>query len=73
MPVYEYECKNGHRFESIRRVTDIAETLVCQECKSENKIVRAKLVPSMTGSPHFRAGGAGGFYKPTRPEHDPSA
>ena len=29
---------------------------------------KAPLVPSMTCAPILKAGGVGGFYKPTRPE-----
>jgi putative FmdB family regulatory protein len=31
MPIYEYRCDNGHRFEVLQRMTDDALT-ECQEC-----------------------------------------
>lgn len=31
MPIYEYKCENGHRFEVIQRMTDESLT-ECEEC-----------------------------------------
>lgn len=76
MPLYEYECKNGHRTERVASVTtpgEPLETIPCPKCPppvvrrgrraNTVKPVRAELVPSLTGAPKFKAGGVGGFYK----------
>jgi len=34
MPIYEYECKNGHRFETIQKISDDPLTK-CKECHTE--------------------------------------
>jgi putative FmdB family regulatory protein len=34
MPIYEYECKNGHRFEAIQKISDDPLTK-CKECDAE--------------------------------------
>src|SRR5919108_4523282 len=31
MPIYEYRCTNGHRFEALQRITDDPIT-ACEEC-----------------------------------------
>lgn len=72
MPVYEYECKNGHRVERILSFSEFKETVVCEKCTEQQRDevgpyrpVRARLVPSRTGKPILKAG-VGGFYSPTR-------
>jgi putative FmdB family regulatory protein len=64
MPIYEYVCKSGHRTELILSIKEeLPESTRCRKCKK-----KAPLVPSMTCAPILKAGGVGGFYKPTRPE-----
>lgn len=49
MPVYEYECKNGHRFERVKsiKVSDrVRDNDKCDACGE-----RAKLAPSRTAHP----------------------
>jgi len=72
MPVYEFECKNGHRVEQVRSLSEFTEVIACPECRrlrvaahTDGRIVRARLVPSMTGTPILKAG-VGGFERPTR-------
>ena len=36
MPVYEYECRNGHRFEALQKVTDRA-LRCCEVCSAPAK------------------------------------
>ena len=63
MPLYEYECKNGHRVELIIPLADFTERVGCVECYKKNgRVVCAKLVPSRTGTPILKKG-CGGFYK----------
>lgn len=71
MPLYEYECPKGHRTERVASLATPGEPvdwIYCPECKKVRKPHRkmelARLVPSLTGPPRFKAGGAGGFYKP---------
>jgi hypothetical protein len=67
MPLYEFQCKSGHRIELIIPLTDFTEQVACIECYNKSgRIAHAKLVPSMTGPPKFKRGGAGGFYKPSK-------
>ena len=72
MPVYEYECKNGHRTTLVLHISEFKESTLCTQCRiaqSEGVLpktkvpVKAKLVPSRTGPPKFKRG-IGGFYKP---------
>lgn len=79
MPIYEYLCEEGHRTEEVRSLSEFTEVIACPECrkqkiaaKTDGRVRKAKLVPSMTGTPILKAG-RGGFYKPTRPERDPNA
>lgn len=49
MPVYEYECANGHRFERVKSIKISAKQLEndkCDECKAA-----ATLQVSQTGAP----------------------
>jgi putative FmdB family regulatory protein len=73
MPIYEYQCKNGHRVEVVAPISDFKEEIVCRQCAQRNRTevvngrgrtVRAILVPSHTAPPKFKRG-SGGFYKPT--------
>lgn len=72
MPIYEYQCSNNHRTTLVLSISEFKEETPCTQCRiaqQEGKLkktrvpVRAKLVPSLTGAPKFKAGGAGGFYK----------
>lgn len=65
MPVYEFACSKGHRFERILSFSEFKEEIPCEECKKKKSKTKAKLVPSMTGKPRFMGGGSGGFYSPT--------
>lgn len=39
MPIYEYECKNGHRFEAIQKMSEDPLTK-CKECDAKaNRIM----------------------------------
>lgn len=62
MPVYEYECKDGHRSERVvqMRLMTQDEPKMTHRCEC-GKV--AKLVPSRTGTPILKAG-CGGFFKP---------
>lgn len=60
MPIYEYLCSTGHRFERIDRVKDQKKLVYCKECRTI-----AQLVPSRTGKPILKAG-VGGFHAPTK-------
>lgn len=45
MPVYEYECKKGHRFERVKsiKVTDrVRDNDRCPECKSTAKLAASR-------------------------------
>lgn len=73
MPIYEYQCKNGHRTELVLSISEFMEEIICRNCARHNRTevvngrgqtCRARLVPSLPGAPKFKAGGAGGFYKP---------
>ena len=69
MPIYEYVCKNGHRFErysSVKEKEEPLETVPCNVGKCKSQFIIAELVPSQTGAPILKAGGVGGFYKPSR-------
>jgi len=50
MPIYDYKCKNGHTFESMRSIADRREPKDCPECG-----VNAKFVFSVNNKfkPHF--------------------
>lgn len=67
MPVYEYECENGHKFERYAAITAKNEPLAkvgCPTCSGKNgKIVKANLITSLPGKPRLVTG-VGGFYKP---------
>ncbi len=77
MPLYEYICSRGHRTERIASIAATDEPLLsiaCPKCPSPTvrrgrragtvQLVRAVLVPSLTGKPKFKKG-CGGFYAPT--------
>jgi putative FmdB family regulatory protein len=64
MPIYEYKCAAGHTFTRIVSFSEFAETVACEKCSKKGKPRLAKLQMSLTGQPKFKAGGAGGFYKP---------
>lgn len=50
MPIYEYECKNGHRIEMFHRVGEEAFLIMCPICKeSAKKIVSAPEIPRNRG------------------------
>lgn len=61
MPVYEYECAKGHRFERVRSFKEEIDSSRCPTCGKQ-----AKLVPSLPGKPVLKAG-IGGFHAPTKP------
>lgn len=63
MPVYEYVCGQGHRFERIVPVSKIEPQpkVKCPYC--ERKHVDAELVFSRTSKPILKAG-IGGFHSP---------
>lgn len=66
MPVYEYECKNGHRTERVKsfKVSKrVLENDRCDKCDGT-----AKLVPSRTGAPVLIGRGfhANDYNAPTR-------
>lgn len=70
MPLYEYECRNGHRSERILHISEFVEEIVCDECRKAFKKNKkyseslARLVVSRTGPPVLKKG-IGGFYSPT--------
>ena len=78
LPLYEFICPNGHRFERLMTLAEGERTteVVCEEpCKVCGPIKKngqsvhpctliAKRVEFSTFSPHFAPGGAGGFHKP---------
>lgn len=39
MPTYDYECPEGHRFESFRAIRDRKEPIACPDCGEEGEIV----------------------------------
>ena len=66
MPIYAYECTNGHRFERVKsiRVSDRQrENDKCDVCAA-----KAKLVPSRTGAPILVGSGffCNDYQQPTR-------
>lgn len=67
MPVYEYQCPKGHKFERIVQFSkeEPLETVPCNVGKCKSKFVIAELLASRTGAP-ILIRGRGGFYKPTR-------
>jgi putative FmdB family regulatory protein len=69
MPLYEFECSNGHRTEQMRSLSEFVESITCPECQKKNCTSRrrAVLIPSNTGAPRL-VKGVGGFYSPTTPE-----
>jgi len=42
MPIYEYECEGGHRFEGVRSIGERLK-VVCPECKHT-----VHIIPSLT-------------------------
>ena len=34
MPIYAYNCKNGHEFERMLKVSEIDKRIRCPECKT---------------------------------------
>lgn len=70
MPVYEYECPEGHKFERVVQfqLDEPKEKVRCKHVLI-GQIRRcpemAVLVPSRTGKPILKAGKVGGFYAPT--------
>lgn len=77
MPMYEYKCEKGHviqRFADIKAPGEPVDWIPCPKCPppvvkrgrraKTVQPVRAEFVYSLTGVPRFKAGGAGGFYKP---------
>jgi putative FmdB family regulatory protein len=62
MPVYLFECSDGHRFEKIASIRQFSKTGKCIVCGK-----RAQLIPSLTAPPILKAGGVGGFYRSTKP------
>ena len=78
MPVYEYECKQGHRTERVVFLSAGGGNEPLEKCKCEARVLfhenqedtrvvtcgkTARLVPSRTGKPILKAG-IGGFYSP---------
>lgn len=45
MPIYDYECKNGHVVEELRSVNARHDDLVCPQCEEAMTLV--------VGAPHF--------------------
>lgn len=39
MPFYEYECKKGHTFDSMRSIADRREPKDCPECGADSKFI----------------------------------
>lgn len=39
MPLYEYECKNGHRFEVKRPIDRRHDEIHCQDCRAIARLV----------------------------------
>lgn len=71
MPIYEYQCRKNpkHVFESVQPFTHSDYPQPCPECKKAKPHSRAlpvmgERIMSVTAAPKFKAGGAGGFYKP---------
>ena len=70
MPIYEYVCAKGHRFERYAPVSaqdEPQDTVSCNVGRCKSQFIIAELVPSQTGKPILKAGKVGGFYAPTRP------
>lgn len=44
MPLYEFECENGHRSERFYRISDKPEWLLCDECGKS-----ARQIPAIGG------------------------
>lgn len=69
MPIYEYLCDRGHRFERVVTWTDYDEPISEVPCPEQAPNPQftcrrpAKLVPSKTGKPILKKG-IGGFHAP---------
>lgn len=37
MPLYEYECPNGHKAEEVRTVAERNNNLICRECGEQTR------------------------------------
>ena len=72
MAIHVYACKYGHRIEMDEPANHEFKRLRCNHHgKGLGTICGARLVLSAnvaTAPPILKAGGVGGFYKPTRPE-----
>lgn len=42
MPIYEYECLNGHRFEMRRDIDQRTDPVRCNECRGLGRLVVSK-------------------------------
>lgn len=60
MPLYEYECPNGHRTEKFLSLAEADKRIKCPQCGK-----RTERVFSRTGAPILKEG-VGGFYSPTK-------
>lgn len=47
MPIYEFECKNGHRFEKLFSINDCPKNLLCEYCPRVPGIISRGSVPSL--------------------------
>lgn len=61
MPLLEYICKSGHRFEVLLKFSSIDKTPRCPVCHKA-----AEWAPTQAQKPILKAG-VGGFYSPTKP------
>ena len=49
MPLYEYECKNGHRFETFRPMAESGEPIHCSECRAVARQLVSVPAPAQFG------------------------
>jgi len=57
MPIFDFECPNGHRFESIRKITECSQvTIQCPTCQEQAardvipKVTHSSRNPNVAGS-----------------------
>ncbi len=72
MPLYVLRgTRCGHTFERYMTIASMERVekagMQCPECKVRRKV---EVVPSVTGTPIFRPGGVGGFFKTTAKENN---
>jgi len=56
MPTYTYECKDGHRFEAVQRITD-KPLNKCTECKKAAKRIIVAANFHLKGEKWFKNSG----------------